>query len=44
MAVATEREYGLFINGESTDPASGEKTVRERKSGDVIWHLSLIHI
>src|SRR5207302_7941092 len=27
MAVATEREYGLFINGESTEPASGE--VRE---------------
>ena len=21
-----------------TDPATGEKTVRERKSGDVIWH------
>jgi betaine-aldehyde dehydrogenase len=27
MAVATEREYGLFINGESVEPASGE--VRE---------------
>jgi acyl-CoA reductase-like NAD-dependent aldehyde dehydrogenase len=24
VAVATEREYGLFINGESTEPASGE--------------------
>src|SRR5215203_1030633 len=24
MAVATEREYGLFINGQSADPASGE--------------------
>src|SRR5437016_6824440 len=24
MAVATEREYGLFINGESTEPAAGE--------------------
>ena len=23
---------------ERTDPASGQKTVRERKSGDVIWH------
>jgi hypothetical protein len=23
---------------ERTDPATGEKTVRERKSGDVIWH------
>jgi acyl-CoA reductase-like NAD-dependent aldehyde dehydrogenase len=27
MAVATEREYGLFINGESAEPAGGE--VRE---------------
>ena len=27
MAVATGREYGLFINGESAEPASGE--VRE---------------
>jgi acyl-CoA reductase-like NAD-dependent aldehyde dehydrogenase len=24
MAVATEREYGLFVNGESVEPASGE--------------------
>src|SRR2546421_5083837 len=24
MAVATEREYGLFVNGESAEPASGE--------------------
>ena len=24
MAIATEREYGLFINGESVEPASGE--------------------
>src|SRR5881296_1037291 len=24
MAIATEREYGLFINGESAEPASGE--------------------
>src|SRR3982751_5672911 len=24
MAVATEREYGLFINGEAVEPASGE--------------------
>ena len=23
---------------ERIDPATGEKTVRERKSGDVIWH------
>ncbi len=24
MAVATDREYGLFIGGEATEPASGE--------------------
>src|SRR5947199_10610010 len=24
MAVATQREYGLFINGESAEPAGGE--------------------
>jgi hypothetical protein len=24
MAVATEREYGLFINGEFAEPVSGE--------------------
>jgi acyl-CoA reductase-like NAD-dependent aldehyde dehydrogenase len=29
MAVATEREYGLFINGESTESAAGE--LRELK-------------
>jgi hypothetical protein len=23
---------------ERTDPATGEKTVRERKSGEVLWH------
>ena len=23
---------------ERTDPATGQKTVRQRKSGDVIWH------
>lgn len=23
---------------ERTDPATGEKTIRQRKSGDVIWH------
>jgi hypothetical protein len=23
---------------ERTDPATGQKTVRERKSGDLIWH------
>jgi hypothetical protein len=23
---------------ERTDPVNGEKTIRQRKSGDVIWH------
>src|SRR5919198_776630 len=27
MAVATEREYGLFINGESVEPAAGEADI-----------------
>ena len=26
------------VRYERTDPSNGEKTVRERKSGDVIWH------
>ena len=25
MAVATEREYGLFIGGEQVEPVSGER-------------------
>ena len=32
MAVATEREYGLFINGELTEPQSGE--VRELRAAE----------
>jgi aldehyde dehydrogenase (NAD+)/betaine-aldehyde dehydrogenase len=35
MAVATEREYGLFINGETTEPASGElRELTEPATGD----------
>ena len=34
MAIATEREYGLFINGELVEPASGEmRELREPASG-----------
>jgi acyl-CoA reductase-like NAD-dependent aldehyde dehydrogenase len=34
MAVATDREYGLFINGETTEPASGElRDLAEPASG-----------
>jgi aldehyde dehydrogenase (NAD+)/betaine-aldehyde dehydrogenase len=35
MAVATEREYGLFINGELVEPASGEiRELTEPASGE----------
>src|SRR5579864_9502894 len=34
MAVATEREYGLFIDGELVEPESGEvRELREPASG-----------
>src|SRR5207245_8405830 len=34
MAVATEREYGLFIDGESTEPTDGEvKELTEPATG-----------
>src|SRR5438034_1311625 len=37
MAVATEREYGLFINGESTEPASGEvRELTEPATGEAL--------
>ena len=35
MAVATEREYGLFINGESTESAAGElRELKEPATGE----------
>ena len=35
MAVATEREYGLFINGESTESATGElRELKEPATGE----------
>ena len=34
MAIATEREYGLFINGESVEPSAGEiRELREPATG-----------
>jgi acyl-CoA reductase-like NAD-dependent aldehyde dehydrogenase len=37
MAIATEREYGLFINGESVEPSSGEiRELREPASGALL--------
>ena len=35
MAVATDREYGLFIGGELTEPASGEmRELHEPATGE----------
>src|SRR5215475_2498701 len=37
MAVATEREYGLFINGESAEPANGEtRRLSEPATGEAL--------
>ncbi len=42
MAVATEREYGLFINGELVEPASGEiRELTEPATGDVLARVAL---
>jgi acyl-CoA reductase-like NAD-dependent aldehyde dehydrogenase len=41
MAVATEREYGLFINGESTEPASGEiRELSEPATGEPLARVA----
>ena len=42
MAVATEREYGLFINGELVEPASGEiRELTEPATGDVLARAAM---
>jgi acyl-CoA reductase-like NAD-dependent aldehyde dehydrogenase len=42
MAVVTEREYGLFINGEQTEPAGGELTaLREPATGDPLAKVAV---
>ena len=42
MAVATEREYGLFINGESTEPASGEvRELTEPATGESLARVAV---
>src|SRR5438445_10071650 len=42
MAVATDREYGLHINGESTEPASGEvRELREPATGEVLARAAI---
>jgi acyl-CoA reductase-like NAD-dependent aldehyde dehydrogenase len=42
MAVAIEREYGLFINGESTEPASGElRELTEPATGEPLARVAV---
>jgi acyl-CoA reductase-like NAD-dependent aldehyde dehydrogenase len=42
MAVVTEREYGLFINGEQTEPAGGEvNALREPATGDPLAKVAV---
>jgi acyl-CoA reductase-like NAD-dependent aldehyde dehydrogenase len=42
VAVATEREYGLFINGELVEPASGEiRELREPATGDPLARAAM---
>src|SRR6266536_1819423 len=42
MAVATEREYGLFINGELVEPQSGEiRELREPATGEPLARVAM---
>src|SRR5580765_6787148 len=42
MAVATEREYGLFIDGEVVEPASGElREIREPATGEFLGRAAM---
>jgi acyl-CoA reductase-like NAD-dependent aldehyde dehydrogenase len=42
MAVATEREYGLFINGELVEPASGElRELTEPATGEFLARAAM---
>src|SRR5215470_17112360 len=42
MAVTTERQYGLFINGEPVDQQSGEvRELTEPATGDPLAHVAL---
>ena len=42
MAVATGREYGLFINGELTEPASGEiRDLAEPATGEPLARAAM---
>src|ERR671933_494077 len=42
MAVATEREYGLFIGGELVEPAAGEvRELREPATGELLARAAM---
>ena len=42
MAVATERDYGLFINGELVEPQSGElRSLTEPATGEALGRVAL---
>ena len=42
MAVVTEREYGLFINGEVTEPVDGEvRELTEPATGEPLGKVAL---
>jgi hypothetical protein len=42
MAVATEREYGLFIDGETAEAASGElRELTEPASGEPLAKVAV---
>ena len=42
MARTTDREYGLFIGGESTEPASGDvRELREPATGDLLARAAM---
>ena len=42
MAVATEREFGLFINGESVEPAAGEtRELTEPATGEPLARAAM---
>ena len=42
MAVATDREYGLFINGETTEAESGDvRDLFEPASGEPLGKASM---
>ena len=42
MAIATEREYGLFINGESSEPESGEiRELSEPATGEPLARAAI---